>query len=354
MRFGPSHYVPVLKVKRGEKGALQRINPVLRPRIGPLLEIVEWRRSDTKPSLSRHLDTAFRDLAKSLHGYPRCFLDARELAPHGQVAAREVFSRAVGAGIPFIPVTGISDRADVSAALDSRERGLAIRLTRSEFEAGELSSRLPDFMARHDIGFEDTHLIADLGPVEDMVAEGVARLATQFLGDVPRPESWRTLTVSASAFPKSMGVVDRHSHAVVERAEWLAWNHLRDDGQLVRVPTYSDCAIQHPAGVEGFDPVRMQVSATVRYALSDSWLLIKGESNRRRRPGLQFPRLAKQLVYGHLRGHFHGKPHCEGCASIKASADGQQGLGSAEVWRRIGTVHHITEVTQSSRSLPVS
>ena len=31
MTFGPSHYVPVLKVKRGEKGALQRINPVLRP-----------------------------------------------------------------------------------------------------------------------------------------------------------------------------------------------------------------------------------------------------------------------------------------------------------------------------------
>ena len=290
MRFGPSHYVPVLKVKRGEKGALQRISPVLRPQTTPLLEIVEWRRSDNKPSLSGHLDTAFRDLAKSLQGYPRCFLDARELAPHGHVAAQEVFSRAVGAGIPFIPVTGISARADVvSAALDSRERGLAIRLTRSEFEAGELSSRLPDFMARHTIGFEDTDLILDLGSVEDMVIEGIARLVTQFLGDVPRPESWRTLTVSASAFSKSMGVVDRHSHAVVERAEWLAWNHLRDGGQLVRVPTYSDCAIQHPAGVEGFDPVRMQVSATVRYALSDSWLLIKGESTRRRRPSLQFP-----------------------------------------------------------------
>ena len=98
-----------------------------------------------------------------------------------------------------------------------------------------------------------------------------------------------------------MGVIGRHSHAAVERAEWLGWNHIRDGGQLVRVPTYSDCAIQHPAGVEGFDPVLMQVSATVRYALSDSWLLIKGESTRRRRPGLQFPWLAKQLAYGHLR-----------------------------------------------------
>ena len=29
---------------------------------------------------------------------------------------------------------------------------------------------------------------------------------------------------------------------------------------LLRVPTYSDYAIQHPSGVEGFDPRRMQVS----------------------------------------------------------------------------------------------
>ena len=185
-----------------------------------------------------------------------------------------------------------------------------------------------------------------------MVTEGAARFATQFLGDIPDAESWRTLTVSASAFPRSMGVVDKHSHAYVERAEWLAWNHLRVGGQLVRVPTYSDCAIQHPVGVEGFDPVRMQVSATVRYALSDSWLLIKGESTRRHRPGLQFPQLAKKLVYGYLHEHFRGPTHCQGCASIKAAADGRQGLGSAEVWRRLGTAHHITEVTQALRSLP--
>ena len=265
-----------------------------------------------------------------------------------------MFTRAAEAGIQFISVTGISRRSDVSAALSNRARGLAIRLTRAEFEAGDLSSSLPAFMACHDVGFEETDLILDLGPVEDMVTEGVARFATQFLRDVPDPDLWRTFTVSASAFPRSMGVVERHAQDVVARAEWLAWRNLRDGGQIVRVPTYSDCAIQHPAGVEGFDPARMQVSATVRYTLSDSWLLIKGESTRRHPARLQFPRLAKRLVYGHLRDQSHGKSHCEGCASIKAAADGQPRLGSPEVWRRIGTVHHITEVTQTLRSLPES
>ena len=352
MTFGSRHYVPVLKVKRGEKDALQLVALGLREYITPLLEIVEWQESQ-KPTLSSHLDTAFKDLAKSLLMYPRCFLDAQELAPEGPAAAKQVFTRAAGAGIPFIPVTGIN-RADISAALSNRDRGLAIRLTRGEFEAGDLALGLPAFMAHHGIAFEDADLILDLGPVEDMVTEGVARFATQFLADVPAPDQWRTLTVSASAFPRSMGVVERHSHALVARAEWLAWKSLHDRGRCGRLPTYSDCAIQHPSGVEGFDPRRMQVSAAVRYALADNWLLIKGESTRRHPARLQFPQLAKRLAYGYLRDHFHGETHCEGCASIKRAADGQPGLGSPEAWRRIGTAHHITEVTRKLRSLPGS
>ena len=355
MTFGPNHYVPVLKVKRGEKNALQLVPLDLREEITPLLEIVEWRKSTEKPTLSGHLDTVFKDLAKSLRLYPRCFLDSRELEPEGEAAADEVFTRAVDAGIKFTPVTGLSRTSDASAALKHSDRGLAIRLTRAEFEAGNLSSLLRHFMTRHTVEYEATDLIVDLGPVGDMVTDGVTRFATQFLGDVPNPGSWRTLTLSASAFPLSMGVVGRNSHAVVARAEWLAWrNHLRDGGRVRRVPAYSDCTIQHPSGVEGFDPKLMQVSATVRYTLSESWLLIKGESTRRNPARLQFPRLAKQLVYGHLRDRFHGKPHCQGCTSIKAAADGQPGFGSAEAWRRIGTVHHIAEVTQTLRSLPES
>ena len=41
----------------------------------------------------------------------------------------------------------------------------------------------------------------------------------------------------------------------------------------------------------------------------------------------------------------------KGHRRLRAAFRCQQGLGSAEVRRRIGTVHHITEVTQSLRSL---
>lgn len=353
MTFGPHHYVPVLKVKRGEKKALQCISPTLQPQITPLLEIVE-RKPEKAPTVDEHLNTAFKDLAESVRRYSRCFLDAQEIAPDGPAAAAEVFRRASNGGIVFTPVTGVSRTADVTAALEHRTHGIALRLIRKEFERGGLATKIETFLRRHGLEPEEVDLIIDLGTVEDLIADGIVTLTKAFMADVLNHQRWRTFTISACAFPRSMGSVDRNSHDFVEREEWIAWrDHLHAwRHSLLRLPTFSDCAIQHPAGVEGFDPRTMQMSASIRYTLSDTWLLIKGESTRFTRPGAQFPALATRLVYGYLQRYFAGLNHCDGCASMKAAADGALGFGSAEAWRRLGTIHHIAMVMQGLGSLP--
>ena len=351
MSFGPYHYVPVLKVKRGEKKALQSVSPKYASRISPLLEIVE-RNNEKKPTPTAHLDTAFKDLAVSVQQYSNCFLDAREIAPDGPDVAANVFQRAAAEGITFTPVTGISRTADVAAALQNRDNGIALRLMRSEFEEGNLTHRVNSFLNQKGLKPAEVDLIVDLGTVHDLVVSGITTLTKAFLGDVPVHGQWNTLTVSACAFPYSMSVVGRDSHKFVERAEWMAWR----DGLYVnrtdrRLPTFSDSAIQHSTGVEGFDPRIMPVSASIRYAVSDGWLLIKGESTRRTPPSRQFPVLATRLAYGFLRSHFAGADHCVGCESIKNAADGAPRLGSPEAWRRIGTTHHITTVMEDLASL---
>jgi hypothetical protein len=351
MTFGPDHYVPILKMKRGEKRALAGLSPAVAGRMTPLLEIVEM---DGKKSVSEHIATSFKDLPAGVAPFKRYFLDAGAIAIAGPAAASGVFKLAAEIGIPFTPVTGISRTADVDAARAHREVGTAIRLTREEFEAGKIPTDLPIWLAANSLVPQDVDLILDLGAVDDMVAAGVMGLSAAFLADVPHQSRWRTLTVSACAFPASMGVVDRHSHIVIDRIEWQAW---RDDlysnrATLTRLPTFSDGAIQHPRGVEGFDPLKMQVSASVRYTLRDQWLLIKGESTRNVRAGEQFPSLATQLVYGHLSRHFAGSEHCSGCTGIQKSADGATGLGSAEAWRRLGTTHHLTRAVEEIALLP--
>ena len=210
------------------------------------------------------------------------------------------------------------------------------------------------FMAAHGLRHADVDIIVDLGPVDDLVPAGVARFATSFLATVPDQTRWRTLTVSACAFPASMGAVDTNSHSFVERSEWQVWrDRLHANRQvLARLPTYSDCAIQHTRGVEDFDFRIMQVSAAVRYTLSDQWLLIKGESTKKTPAKEQYPDLATQLAYGHLRGQFFWSTHCLGCTSTEEAATGGKGFGSAGVWRRLGTIHHVTTVVEQLGVLP--
>ena len=355
MNFHPNHYVPVLKVKRGEKSALKSLSPSAQKRITPLLEIVE-RKQDKAPTIEAHLDTAFKKLSESVLPFSRCFLDVREIASDGPSAAAAVFERASEEGIAFTPVTGMSREADLESALSHRtDHGLALRLTREELEIGGLAGHIESFMTEHGLAPEDVDLIVDLGSVDNLIAPGVMALTRAFLAEVPDHSLWHTLTLSACAFPMSMAGVGRRSHALIERTEWTAWRdglHARQH-EVQRLPTYSDCAIQHPAGVEGFNPRIMQVSASVRYALENDWLLIKGVGARVVPVSKQFPHLATQLVYGYLNSRFAGPSHCPGCASIKRAADGGKNLGSAEVWRRLGTIHHLTVVTESLASLPL-
>lgn len=352
MNSRTDHYVPVLKVKRGEKRALRDVAPSLRHKITPLLEVVERTGGKT---LQQHLDTAFQDLSRSVRLYQRCFLDCHELERNPPQASEEVFRRATTENMIFTPVTGISrSTVDVAAAIKHSHHGLALRLTRQEFEGGSLNVALRRFMDRSSLTPSEIDLIVDLGPVDSLIVPGVAAFATAFLADVPHHMAWRTFTISACAFPSSMGGVQRNSHDLAQRADWVAWRNslYRQRQNLGRLPMFSDCAIQHTLGVEGFDPRIMQVSASVRYTSSDDWLLIKGESTRMNPAVRQFPTLATSLVYGHLQQYFRQASHCTGCASIQDCADGAPRHGSAELLRRFGTIHHITTVVQDLAALP--
>jgi hypothetical protein len=352
MSFDANHYVPVLKVKRGEKKALTLLSRTVKAKITPFLEIVE--RANDK-NIEEHLQTSFKDFFEAVSGFHRCFIDTREIAADGPAGAEAVFQWATDTGINFTPVTGISRTVDLEAALDFKDNGFALRLERCEFEAGGLAGNIDAFLSRHNLFPEDIDLLIDLGAVDTMILTGVRRFARAFLEEVPYHERWKTFTLSASAFPQSMSVIKkRYSYVTIDRIDWMAWRdglHSRRT-RISRLPTYSDCGIQHPAGVEGFDFRTMQSSASIRYAITDNWLLIKGESTKITLPSQQFPSLARALVNQRVGTYYCGTNHCRGCSGMMECANGQSGYGSQEAWRRLGTVHHITKVVEDLEALP--
>jgi hypothetical protein len=149
---------------------------------------------------------------------------------------------------------------DIDSATAIDRMVFSIRLTRAEFEIGSLGSRIHRFISRHHLRPEEIDMIVDLGPVDRLVEYGVESLATAFLAEVPNQSQWRTLTLSTCAFPASMGEVERNCHSYVERTEWNVWRKVLHSNRrhIERLPTFSDCGIQHPSGVEGFDPMTMQ------------------------------------------------------------------------------------------------
>lgn len=352
--LGPRHYVPILKCKRGEKRALQLLAPWVRAMIMPMVEVVELRPGKT---LSEHLATSFRGLPDALPRGTSFYLDAGEIGVAAADAATEAFRRAEDLGLTFVPVCGPSRPATENLAAVSRVQlgGVCVRLRRTELERGALRPALVTFMAQHGLSPSSTDLVLDMGAIEAMVVPGALAVARAFIGAIPDVSTWRNLVLAGCSFPKSMGVLGANQYTDVERVEWLTWRDYSSAAPeaVPRVPTYGDCAIQHPSGVEGFDPRVMQVSAAVRYTSGDSWLLIKGRSTRISPAREQFRALASVLAPGgQLGGRFAGVDHCRGCADIAACASGAPNLGSAEAWRRIGTVHHITVVAEQLAALP--
>jgi hypothetical protein len=349
MQFGPTHYVSVLKIKDNEKRALVLLGAAHASKFTPLLEVVERKGK----SLADHIDTTFKRLANSVEDWAGCFLDARELSSDGDPGAEAVFSRADSEGINYVPVVGLTRTAGNRPALKHAKNGVALRLTREELEADVLPGAIPKFLNTNSLDPGQVDLIMDMGDVGMLIAPGVFGLAQSFLGAVPHHKTWRTFTLSGCAFPKSMGKVGRDSFLLVNRTEWIGWRDglYVNRGTLKRLPTFSDCAIQHPSGVEGFNPLTMAVSAAARHASGDSWLLVKGESTRNVSPSVQYRAIAKKIVSNAHGQHFLGATHCAGCADIEAAAKGAPGLGGLGVWRRIGTTHHVATVLKDLSAL---
>lgn len=92
----------------------------------------------------------------------------------------------------------------------------------------------------------------------------------------------------------------------------------------------------------------MPLVPAIRYTLPERWLLLRGVSSKVKRPTEQYTSLAERLVE---HAAFCAVRHCNGCEEAAQAARGLPGFGSGEVWRRIGTVHHLTVVVDQVLAL---
>jgi Beta protein len=130
-------------------------------------------------------------------------------------------------------------------------------------------------------------------------------LVREFGADKPTPalllriakRPRRTVTLLSGAFPINLSHISP-GLALAPRSDWALWQGV-NASRPVRRPSFGDYTAAHPdQHLQEIDPRFMQVSASIRYATDDDWLIVRGRSTRNPRFGgtAQYQELSRVLI----------------------------------------------------------
>lgn len=173
--FDDTHYVPVLRWKNGERGALTDLTASDRQSITPLIELLpdhmRPRRSKHGPATSDDLWVAVEQLADTCGPSP-VFLDVSRVAGapykarHNHAVA-SLFSALGAAGLNVIPTTwlnhGASFQEIVREAIKIDDRGVAIRIPITDLGDSRFSEGLRQLIAKLAVSPENVDVIVEYG-----------------------------------------------------------------------------------------------------------------------------------------------------------------------------------------------
>lgn len=360
--FDHKHYVPILKGKAGEYGALKELDPQVKDHLTPLIEIppIPWDYEIEAPAktVDAHLAGVATNIEKHWGVDRTAMVDPIWIPPSkvmadGRSPLSYLFDDARSHGLQLIPVTGL-ERGDgyqeeVREIVTHDRRGVCVRLVSQDFEELlDIDSTLEGFLASLGVSPADTDLIVDFKEISSGQASPLTIAIISIIKTLPYITDWRSVTLAASGFPINLSNLEASSVTTIPRAEWGIWESLaRRRAKLPRMPTFGDYAISHPDIVD-VDPRMMKMSAQLRYTTEADWLIFKGR-NVRDYGFAQFNDICR-IVSSHP--DFKGGIFSWGDAFIENCGAGYGGPGNATTWRKVGTNHHLTLVTNQIANLP--
>jgi hypothetical protein len=344
-------YVPVLKWRQGEYQALLKLRTTQKDRIVPLLEITppEFDFETGKPAKS--LDDHLRKFGPRLEtkwGTRLALVDAGLIDPAARLIGGRhpligLFADARARGGRIVPVTALDrDSAYQQAVKDIHaidEQGACLRCSLDEAASEDFDVNVADLCDQLGIEIEDMDLVLDLRAANFTPLDGLATLIHTTMLDATSFAAARSLTIVSSAFPGSMANVTGPMQ-IWPRLEWSLYKKLIDEAsEGSRLPAFGDYVISPPDLVTG-DMRILKPSASIRYAIDDAWIIIKGPN-------------VRDNGYGQYKGHcnsvvnatgYLGAAFSAGSDYVKKCGAGTANTGNLTTWRWVGTNHHLAKV----------
>jgi hypothetical protein len=334
-------YVPILKGKDGEYGALKQIMFSCRQHIAPLIELL--------PSDSTSMHNRIRQQAKKLKEcWP--YMDAPIFVDchffPNPTSALSLLMMQLPDHRP-IPVVGSSD---VQTSLDAigtiiaeYKRGFCFRVSREAIFDGSSASHIEILLASSKQEPSDVDILFDLefmgGYDAQLVADVIERINT-----FSRRDEWRSLILGGGSFPPDLSGIPLNDVTPIRRNDWLLWNEAVESKKLLRLPTFADYGIQNPSPTHA----AFSGSANIRYTLSDRWGVFRGDMIKPKIKTKTLSALMKTLcVQASTHQDFCGSGYSWGDEFIfQSAAPRAVASNSASEWKAVGFAHHITYVAR--------
>ena len=358
--FRPKHYVPILKGREGEYGALSCLSPEARDRMTPVLEPppIPWDFEEERPakSIDEHLQKVGQKIDRAWGPSRPFFLDCMWIAEtermsDGSHPVEYLFDSARSRGLAAIPVVGLlrgADYLDACARMIRQDgRGVCVRIQREDFtDFPDLAGEMRRLLDAIEVSPANADLLLDLRALTPDARRIDAAGALSLMAQIPNVDRWRTFTLAGTSFPENLIGLPPSDCSVVPRHEWGLWRSVLA-AQPSRFPTFGDYAISHPEPSE-VDYRVMRPSASVRYTADGSWLVLKAR-NLRDHGYEQFHDVCRDLID---RAEYSGSHFSWGDKYIDDCANEIAGTGNLTTWRKVGTSHHLAFVLRGIANAP--
>ncbi len=361
--FDSLHYVPILKGKQGEFGALKELSMSVRLHVTPLIEIppVGWNYKDSCPNktIDDHIESFPDKICNSWGTDKPVFVDLYFVEPGDRTADGQhplnVLMLSVHAkGIKAIPVTSLDRSPDfqkaVSDIVKAQGQGVCLRLSREEldnFVSDE--STVTKLLSDLGLSYRECDLILDLQDISSLDIGDVVASCCKAIQTLPNVKEWRTLTLAGCSFPSSLAVIPANSSKILIRKEYILWQRLVAIAQeLPRVPSFGDYGVSH-SDFPDIDPRKMKMSVNLRYTSDNSWLVLKARGANSY-GYTQFNGLCRVIV---SKDEYLGRDFSWGDKYIYDCSCRNDRPGNASTWRQVGTSHHIAFVSKQIANYPL-
>jgi len=360
--FDSKHYVPILKWKRAEQGALEALSVEDKKYITPLIQFVMPKQ---KPQ--EQFDDMIGKFEEQIPQIPEKILGIWGNAPifvdfsllfSNELKIKSlkyILTAGKKLGAIFIPVIHLKDNSDLKEVVFSlakeNKNGICLRLICPDFsDLPKLNQDTKDFLSAAKLTEEEVDLLIDIK--ETTENDGKFIKYFDLSQKIPNLLKWRTFIFASGTFPKDLSGFKRDEENLLPRLDWKNWKDQVVSHNLTRHPTFADYTIQYPIydhNVQFFPP-----TASIKYALENEWLIMKGEKQKFE----QYLASAALLVNDQK---FYGKNFSFGDKYIAEKANhfavyiknrAIKGTGSTETWLKAGINHHFVLVAHQVASLP--